>query len=76
MTNNLNAFYNRYSGPYVGEQLSNEQFSFNLHINNRFTLLAGFTAELSGMYNSPRALGIARTRSQYALNVGAAQLPG
>lgn len=70
MTNNLNAFYNLFQGPYLGEQVSNEQFSFNMNINNRFTLPAGFSAELGGMYNSPRVMGIARIRSQYALNAG------
>lgn len=70
MTNNLNAFYNKFSGPYLGESISNGQFSLNLNVNNRFTLPAGFTAELGGMYNSPRVMGIARIRSRYMVNAG------
>ena len=70
MSNNLNAFYNRYSGLYLGEQLSSEQFSFNLNINNRFTLPAGFSAELSGVYHSPGTFGLARYLSRYTVNAG------
>ncbi|WP_017732671.1 outer membrane beta-barrel family protein [Nafulsella turpanensis] len=70
MSNNFNAFYNQYEGLYLGEQLTSEQFSFNLNINNRFTLPAGFSAELSGVYHSPGTFGLARYLSRYAVNAG------
>lgn len=70
MSNNLNAFYNEYSGIFLDEQLSSSQFSFNLNVNNRFTLPGGFSAELSGMYYSPGTFGLARYFSRYALNAG------
>lgn len=70
MTNNLNAYYNEFSGPYLGETISNAQFSMNLNVNNRLSLPAGFTAEIGGMYNSPGVFGISRIRSRYMLNAG------
>ncbi|AHM62502.1 TonB-dependent receptor [Flammeovirgaceae bacterium 311] len=68
--NNLSAYYNRLEGSYLGQQISNSQFSYNANINNRFTLPAGFTAELSAVYNSPAVYGVLRAKSEFALNAG------
>jgi outer membrane receptor protein involved in Fe transport len=68
--NNLSAYYNRLEGNYLGQQISNSQFSFNANINNQFTLPAGFTAELSAVYNSAAVYGVIRAKSEFALNAG------
>jgi hypothetical protein len=68
--NNLSGYYNRLDGRYLGQQISNSQFSFNANINNRFTLPAGFSAELMATYNSPAVYGVIRAKSEFALNAG------
>lgn len=68
--NNLNGFYNRLEGRYLEQQISNSQFSFSANINNRFSLPAGLTAELSGIYTSPAVYGVIRAKSEFALNGG------
>lgn len=57
----VNVFYNAYRATYANEPLDYEQLSASANMQQSFTLPRGFTAELTGFYNSPLVYGMLRT---------------
>jgi outer membrane receptor protein involved in Fe transport len=57
----VNVFMNAYNASYAGAPLDYRQVSANVNMNQNFTLPRGFTAELTGFYNSPLVYGMLRT---------------
>jgi hypothetical protein len=71
MSNNfINAFYNKYQGEFLGGELNFGQAAYTFNSTNTFTLPQGFTAELSGFYNSAMQWSIFSIRPQYAVSFG------
>lgn len=56
-----NVFLNAYRATYANLPLDYQQLSTNLNMQQSFTLPRGFTAELTGFYNSPLVYGMLRT---------------
>ncbi len=70
MNNNVTVFYNQYLSQYLGEQLDNSQFSYNINTNNTFKFGNDFSGEITGFYNAPTVDGIINIRSMYMLSAG------
>jgi len=70
MQNNLTVFYNKYDTPYLGAQYSVSVVAWNAYVSNTFTLGKGFSAELSGWYNSAGLYGFFASQPQGAFSVG------
>ena len=70
MQNNVTAYYNRFNSPYLGAQYNVSFVAYNLYTSNSFVLGKGFTAELSGWYNSPGVYGFYRYQPQGAFSMG------
>ncbi|WP_158600301.1 TonB-dependent receptor domain-containing protein [Fibrisoma montanum] len=66
----VDVFYNAYDAEYAGERLDYRQVSANVTSNHSFVLPHGFTAELSGFYNSPFVYGMLRLRALGQVSVG------
>ena len=67
---NLNANYKSFHAEFQGDTLDNRGFTGNFYLSNEFTLPKGFTAELSGWYQSPEVDGIFVGRSMYMADFG------
>ena len=65
-----NVFWNAYNAEYAGQRLDYRRVSANLTLNQSFMLPHGFTAELSGFYNSPLVYGMMHIQSMGQLSVG------
>jgi outer membrane receptor protein involved in Fe transport len=63
-------FLNAYNAEYLGQRLDYRRVSANFTMNHRFTLAKGFTAELSGWYNTASIYGQARLSGLGQVNVG------
>ncbi|WP_345267613.1 TonB-dependent receptor domain-containing protein [Nibrella viscosa] len=70
MRQSIDLFYNKYNAEYLNQKLDYSRFAANLTMNHSFVLPNGFTAELSGFYNSPGVYGILKPMSIYAVNMG------
>lgn len=73
MQNNVSAFYNRYRSFYYGADLDLGQFGATVFVTNNFTLPKGYTAELSGFWNSPTQYNILQAKAQGQISAGFAK---
>lgn len=70
LRSNTTVFYNRISGVLESGALVNEQFSYRIYLSNAFTLAKGWTAELSGYYQSKIAINNFIINPIYQLDFG------
>lgn len=71
MNNNLNVFYLGFETPNLGGQaLKTGKTSMQYKMQNSFTIVKGFTAELSGSYESPLEYGTLSIGSRYFIDMG------
>lgn len=69
--NNLNVYYLSFQAPdLAGSALKTGKTSFQLKSQQTFTIVSGFTAELSGSYESPLDYGTLRIKSRYSVDAG------
>lgn len=71
--NNISAFYNRYRSFYYGADLDLGQFGATVFVTNNFTLPKGYTAELSGFWNSPTQYNLLQAKAQGQISAGFAK---
>lgn len=67
---NATGVYNHTKSIYLDAPLSLKQYSWNGYANSQFTLKKGWSAEISGYYNSKALYGLYQTKAMYALNAG------
>lgn len=67
---NLSGVYNRYESVYLDAPLKISQFSWNMYANSQFTLKKGWSAEISGWYNSRSYYGLYAAKPMGMLNAG------
>jgi len=67
---NFTGVYNHYNSIYLDEKLEIKQASWNMYANNQFTLKKGWSAELSGWYNSRAFYGLYAAKPMGMVNVG------
>ncbi|GAB3173141.1 TonB-dependent receptor [Telluribacter humicola] len=67
---NFTGVYNRYQTFYQSELFDVEQISWNAYANNQFRLPKGWSAEVSGWYNSKSVYGFFVANPQGMLNLG------
>lgn len=70
MINNANVFYNHFNGQLGITTLDRGKAVADLRTNNTFTFKKGWTAELSGNYNTGGQYGFMITRSQWGAGAG------
>lgn len=70
MQTNGTAIYMHYNTMYQEANYDLKAFSWNASLNNTFTIGKGWTAELSGWYNSPSVYDLFRARSMGMINAG------
>ncbi len=71
MNNNLNVFHLSFETPNLGGQaLKTGRTSMQYKMQNSFTIVKGFTAELSGSYESPLEYGTLSIGSRYFMDMG------
>jgi hypothetical protein len=71
MNNNLNIFHLSFEAPNLaGEALKTGKTSFQFKSQQSFTIVKGFTAELSGSYESPLDYGTLSLKSRYYIDMG------
>ncbi len=71
MNNNLNVFHLSFEAPdLAGQALKTGKTSFQYKMQNSFTIVKGFTAELSGNYESPLDYGTLSIGSRYFIDMG------
>ena len=68
--NSVNVFYNAFRGNFLGAYLNFEKTAFTVNTTNSFTLGKGFSAELSGYYNSSMQWSIFTIQPQYSVSAG------
>jgi hypothetical protein len=69
--NNLNVFYLSFEAPdLAGNALKTGKTSFQFKTQQTFTIMSGFTAELSGSYESPLDYGTFSIRPRYSIDAG------
>ncbi|TDE11292.1 outer membrane beta-barrel family protein [Dyadobacter psychrotolerans] len=68
--NFANLLHNRYKGDQDGGDLNNSIWSYSVNSQNIFQLGKGFSAELSGFYNSKSVYGVFVTKSYYVISAG------
>jgi len=69
--NNLNVFYLSFEAPdLAGNALKTGRTSFQFKTQQTFTIVNGFTAELSGSYESPLDYGTFSIRPRYSIDAG------
>ncbi len=73
MQNNISAFYNRYRSFYYGADLDLGQFGASVFVMNNFTLPKGYTAEVSGFWNSPTQYNLLFAKAQGQISAGVAK---
>lgn len=66
----VDVFFNAYDAEYLGERLDYRRVSANFTMNHRLTLAKGFSAEISGWYNTASIYGQARFDGQGQVNIG------
>lgn len=67
---NFTGVYNAYNSIYLDQQLEIKQASWNIYASNNFTLGKGWSAELSGWYNSRAFYGLYAAKPMGMLNAG------
>ncbi|HEV7350708.1 outer membrane beta-barrel protein [Telluribacter sp.] len=67
---NFTGVYNRYQTFYQNELFDVEQINWNAYVNNQFRLPKGWSAEVSGWYNSASIYGFFQVNPQGMLNLG------
>jgi hypothetical protein len=67
---NFTGVYNAYKSIYLDQQLDIKQASWNMYANSQFTIKNGWSAELSGWYNSKAFYGLYAARPMGMLNAG------
>ncbi|MGF1924393.1 MAG: TonB-dependent receptor domain-containing protein, partial [Bacteroidia bacterium] len=71
MNNNLNVFHLSFESPdLAGQALKTGKTSFQYKLQNSFTIVKGFTAELMGSYESPLDYGTLSIGSRYFMDMG------
>jgi iron complex outermembrane receptor protein len=70
MINNANVYYNHYNGNLGITTLDKGRAVADIRNNNTFTFKKGWTAELSGNYNTGGQYGFMVTRSQWGVGAG------
>ncbi|RYG07807.1 MAG: TonB-dependent receptor [Chitinophagaceae bacterium] len=71
MNNNFNVFYLSFEAPNLGgERLKTGKTSFQYKLQNTFVIVNGFTAELSGSYESPIDYGTLSIGNRYYVDMG------
>ena len=68
--NNFTTYYNRLNSSYMDEMFNFDVFAYNLYMANNFVIGKGFSAEVSGWYNSPTVYGFTKAKAQGAFNLG------
>lgn len=77
----VNLFHNHYQGTYISTETNQSKLvdldmaftSFNLNINNSFTIGKGWTAELSGFYNYRNVQQLTMSQPVGSVNLGLAK---
>ncbi|MCY7291996.1 MAG: TonB-dependent receptor, partial [Ferruginibacter sp.] len=70
---NMNSYYSKYKANFGGgdRNVNLDVVAFSLYMQNSFKLGKGFTAELSGFYNSPSIWqGIFKSIAMYSVDAG------
>jgi hypothetical protein len=67
---NFTGVYNHYNSFYLEETLEIKQVSWNMYANNQFTMKKGWSAELSGWYNSRAFYGLYAAKPMGMVNIG------
>jgi hypothetical protein len=67
---NFTGVYNHYNSIYLEEKLEIKQASWNMYASNQFTLPKGFSAEISGWYNSRAFYGLYAAKPMGMVNAG------
>ena len=67
---NFTGVYNHYNSIYLDEKLEIKQASWNMYASNQFTMAKGWSAELSGWYNSRAFYGLYAAKPMGMLNAG------
>lgn len=70
----LNVFHNQYKGDQKGGNLNNAITSFTLNSQHSFSFKNGFSAELTGYYNSKSVYGVFVSKTYYVVSAGAQKL--
>jgi hypothetical protein len=71
MNNNLNVFHLSFDAPdLAGQILKTGKTSFQFKMQNSFTIVKGFTAELNGSYESPLDYGTISIGNRYFVDMG------
>lgn len=70
MQTSATAIYTQFNTIYREAEYDISAFTWNGNVNNTFTLGKGWTAELSGWYNSPGIYQLFRGKSMGAINAG------
>ncbi|KAA6433978.1 TonB-dependent receptor [Dyadobacter flavalbus] len=67
---NFTGVYNHYNSIYLAEKLEIKQTSWNMYASSQFTMPKGWSAELSGWYNSRAFYGLYAAKPMGMLNAG------
>ena len=67
---NFTGVYNHYNSIYLDEKLEIKQASWNMYASNQFTMKKGWSAEISGWYNSRAFYGLYAAKPMGMLNAG------
>jgi hypothetical protein len=69
-TNNLNAYYNSYTGNLANTPLNKGKFAFDANSNNTFILSKKMSAELNGVFTSGNVYGYLYVNHALELSAG------
>jgi hypothetical protein len=67
---NFTGVYNHYKSYYLDQQLEIKQVTWNMYASNQFTIKKGWSAEISGWYNSRAFYGLYAAKPMGMLNAG------
>ena len=70
MQNNFNGIMQKVQTVYDGEKLNINLKNFSINLINNFKVSEGFTAELSGFYQSPSLFGIYKSKGFSSVDIG------
>ena len=70
MQNNLNGIMQKVKTVYDGKNLDINLKNFNINSINNFTIMKGFTGEISGSYQSPSLFGIYKSKAVGTVDIG------
>lgn len=65
-----NVFHNHYEGVYDNNDIDLRYTSFMVNLTNNFTIVKGFTAELSGFYRHKNLAGLTQMEPIYQMSIG------